>query len=178
MGRKLLRAFQTTRICTGIILLFILSSVASAQGGREPFLKAAYLFHLSLFVEWPRPLPDRMNFCVAEDIDNSVILQEALLDKYVHYRPINVNAVTIDDDLHACQLLYIPKATSNVDVLLASVQSYPVLTIGETREFYQRQGMVYLFTKRNKIRFAFNLVPVRKAGLKISAQLLALGDQL
>lgn len=155
----------------------VLIESADARSRREQFIKAAYLFRLSLFVEWPTPLGGNLNFCVVDQAANTQVLQEALLNRRIASRPISVNAVTIDDDLSACQLLYIPDTVADVEVLLDSVHSYPVLTIGESKKFYRSRGMIYLFSQHNKIHFAFNLEPLREAGLRVSSQLLTLGEQ-
>ena len=52
--------------------------------------------------------------------------------------------------------------------------SLPILTVGEMDHFAENGGAIGFCTEDNKIRFEVNLDAAGKAGLKISAKLLAL----
>ena len=58
--------------------------------------------------------------------------------------------------------------------MLASTGRLPILTVGEADRFAEDGGAIGFCTEDNKIRFEVNLDAAGKAGLKISAKLLAL----
>ncbi|MCP4688714.1 MAG: YfiR family protein, partial [Desulfobacterales bacterium] len=59
--------------------------------------------------------------------------------------------------------------------IIDSVRGNPVLIVGETRGFAQREGMINFLNLENRIRFEINNERSKQAGLKISSRLLKLG---
>ena len=149
---------------------------------RELMIKAAYLFRLSLFVEWPSSSlnltgSETMFFCVADDPGISQSLEMVLADKSINQHAIEVTRVNLHDDLSFCHLLYLPEHVETPESFLQEAAPYPILTIGESEGFFRQGGMIFLFKKDNKIRFAINEQAAQGAGLKFRAQLLHLADQ-
>ena len=75
-----------------------------------------------------------------------------------------------------CQILFVggPGDKKRIEDMLASAGSLPILTVGEADRFAESGGAIGFCTEDNKIRFEVNLNAAGKAGLKISAKLLAL----
>ena len=165
-----------------VFISALLLSQGWAVDHRELTIKAAYLFRLSLFVEWP---PSRLSltgsepmlFCVAGDQGMSEALKTALADKSINQHKIEVAEVQLRDDLSACHLLYLPRHIQTPKPFLQAVASRPVLTVGETEAFYRQGGMIYLYNRENRIHFAINEQAAKEAGLELRAQLLHLADQ-
>jgi len=67
-----------------------------------------------------------------------------------------------------------PGDRKHVADTLARARSLPILTVGEVDQFAENGGAIRFCTEENKIRFEVNLDAAGKAGLKISAKLLAL----
>jgi hypothetical protein len=164
-----------------VIGLALLVNQGWAMDQRELTIKAAYLFRLSLFVEWPAARlsltrSEPIFFCVAGDQSIAQALATVLADKSINAHKILVRSVHQRDDLSVCHLLYLPKDVQSPKHYLTAAAPYPVLTIGETDVFYQQGGMILLFTKDNTIHFAINEQAGKKVGLDFRAQLLNLAN--
>ena len=165
-----------------IFVLALLLNQGWAMDQRELTIKGAYLFRLSLFVEWPTNSLDLtgsepMLFCVAGEPGISQPLKEVLAGKSINQHKIEVIGVHLHDDLSSCHLLYLPEHIQTPQPFLQAAAPYPVLTIGESAAFYRLGGMVFLFKKNNTIHFAINKQAAKEAGLEFRAQLLNLADQ-
>ena len=78
-------------------------------------------------------------------------------------------------ELEGCHVLFLGEGQKKMlPDALASVKGSPVLTVGETERFAQDGGMIGLCLEQNRIRFEINLDSAERAGLRISARLLAL----
>jgi hypothetical protein len=62
----------------------------------------------------------------------------------------------------------------SVRELLAAVKGRPVLTVGEVDDFARAGGIINFVLVDNKIRFEINPEEGRRAGIRVSAQLLQL----
>ncbi len=149
---------------------------------RELTIKAAYLFRLSLFVDWPaeKLLPsslENIRFCIAAEKSEADTIGEILKAKSINNHEIEIVWVDLTTELSMCHLLYISKKTDSVDVYLQAVLNDPVLTIGETEAFYRLGGMVLLFNKENSIHFSINDKRAKTVGIKFRAQLLNLAEE-
>ena len=165
-----------------VFVLALLLSQGWAMDQRELTIKAAYLFRLSLFVEWPTSSLDLTGsepilFCVAGEPGISHPLEAVLTDKSINRHKIIVTGVHLHDDLSSCHLLYLSEYIQAPLPYLQAAAPYPVLTIGESESFYRQGGMIFLFKKDNTIHFAINKQAANEAGLKLRAQLLHLADQ-
>jgi len=67
-----------------------------------------------------------------------------------------------------------PGDKKRIEETLASTGTLPILTVGEADQFAKNGGAIGFCTEDNKIRFEVNLDAAGKAGLRISAKLLAL----
>nr|WP_305906933.1 YfiR family protein [Methylomarinum sp. Ch1-1]MDP4519646.1 YfiR family protein [Methylomarinum sp. Ch1-1] len=149
---------------------------------RELTIKAAYLFRLSLFVDWPADKltpsgKDSVRFCIAGDRRIHEAIKNVLTDKSINRHQIRIDSVETQSDLTTCHLLFIAAKSTAESSMLKAVANYPVLTIGESAEFYRRGGMILLFNKDNRMRFAINQRAADRAGVKLGAQLLNLAEQ-
>ncbi|MGJ0491994.1 YfiR family protein [Methylobacter sp.] len=169
-------------ITKSVFVSALLLSQGWAMDQRELTIKAAYLFRLSLFVEWPPSSlsptgSEPMLFCVAGNQGMHESLKTVLADKSINQHKVEVTEVQLRDNLSACHLLYLPKHLQATKSFLKAVAPYPVLTVGESEAFYSQGGMIYLYNKDNRIRFVINEQAAKKAGLELRAQLLHLADQ-
>ncbi|MGR9114919.1 MAG: YfiR family protein [Gammaproteobacteria bacterium] len=167
-----------------IALLALTMSVGQgwAMDQRELTIKAAYLFRLSLFVEWPSANlnssgSEPILFCIAAPPDIIESLKRILAEKTINQHKIVVFGVDLNDDLASCHLLYLPEFIQKPQLYLEAAAHHSVLTIGESEAFYRQGGMIFLFKKHNTIRFAINEQVAKKAGLELRAQLLHLAEQ-
>ena len=62
--------------------------------------------------------------------------------------------------------------------VLALLGDTKVLTVGETKGFAERGGMIEFKAHKNKIRFIINARVAKRAGIHISARLLDLAEEV
>lgn len=167
-----------------ILLMSLPVKKCLAVDPRELTIKAAYLFRLSLFVDWPAEKlspsgSDNVRFCIAGGKDIAETIKNILARKTINRHEIETVEVNPKAELKACHLLYVPKHTDTEAeaLFLRAVAGYPVLTVGETGRFYSQGGMVLLFEKENRIFFAINRQASDRARIKFGAQLLNLAER-
>lgn len=176
------KLYNYLRKISCLILICILMAVPqhsfALDQERMIAVKAAYLFRFALFVQWPQPLQGSFNICIANDKVYAHKIAKILDNKTIQELAVQVVAVGKRDNLKRCQLLFMPENTPDITLFLANAAAYPVLTLGESRDFYQHEGMIYLYMRHNKIRFSINLNAAQQVDLKIKAQLMALSEVL
>lgn len=172
------------RLVTFMLFFMLLLPVKRIFAGdsRELTIKAAYLFRLSLFVDWPAEKltpssSDKIRFCITDDKQITETIKNVLAGKTINRHEIEIVGVDMKAELSACHLLYITKNVTTEASFLQAVLNYPVLTVGETGNFYRQGGMVLLFKKENRIFFAINNQAADRSRVKFGAQLLNLAEQ-
>ena len=80
-------------------------------------------------------------------------------------------------NLQNCHLLFIGSSQkTTAPTVLRALQNNPTLTVADFETFLDVGGMIRLNTKGTRIQFHVNLFPVQRAGLVLSAKLLALAE--
>jgi len=152
---------------------------AAAQLLLSPDLRmrAAYIYNLAKFVEWPPPSDAPSDAPIVFGVMGRGALAAALemtvYGKTIQGRPVRVRLVGSVLELKPCHLLFIGLAGGTGDVARAAAQA-GVLTVGEGEDFVRSGGMVNLIPYRERVRFQINLSAVESAGLRISSKLLRL----
>jgi len=153
------------------------SAAAAAQPSREYLLKTAFVFNFARYTTWPPPSPDGpFNFCILGQDDFGAAAQY-LDGQHLRERNIDVAFHQVGDDLRGCQLVYVTQPLAGqLDSLLPRLHAERMLTVSDIPEFAARGGILGLKIVDNRIRFEANPVAARRAGLRLSAQLLRLAD--
>jgi hypothetical protein len=152
----------------------------AAQGAAEPgttgALKAAFLFNIVKFAEWPA-LPARAPLvaCLVGDT--------AVFDALVKVgRGHSVNGHLLDvvqpqegASWSGCQLLYVADAeVGRSAATLATLETLPVLTASDRKGFSRENGIVEFTFDAGILRLAINREAAVRAGVIISTRLLQL----
>jgi YfiR/HmsC-like len=149
---------------------------AGAVGEYE--IKAAFLYNFAKFVEWPdQALVPGTPFTVGVvgDPDLADALQETMRGKNVRGHRFEVRHFAGPDDLQVCHMLFIGSVNKgDVQAILSVLRGTPVLTIAQVGDFTRLGGIIELSLENRKMGFEINAGVARKAGLKISSQLLKL----
>lgn len=155
------------------------SAAADQAIAGEYELKAAMLYHLIQFVDWPSAAypgaqaPHLLCVLGSDPFGNS--LTSLASKQTLNDRPVQVRHVQNDPSVRACQVLYISSSERNhLGQILSNLQSANVLTVGEMSQFAARGGMVQFALQDKKVHFDINLDAASHSGLKISSRLLAL----
>lgn len=165
------------RLLCGAMLLLTLTPAHAAPSEYE--LKAAFIYQIAKFVEWPSAgapvnagVPLRL--CVLGGNPFGPAL-ESIRGKPVNERRMEVSLLDMNADTRECNMLFIAApAERHIERITALSRGTGMLTIGDTQGFAQRGVMVNFFSQDGKIRFEVNLDATRHDGLKISSKLLSL----
>jgi len=148
----------------------------AANGVGMPSLKAAFLFTLARFTEWPSGTAGGpLTLCVLGDVAVDAELNRLAGHRRVGGRAIAIARGTEPQQLRACHLLYLAgnRSADHAEILDA-VSRLPVLTVGDGEHFVRAGGVAALFMEGSRMRFAINPDALLRAGLRLSSKLLGL----
>jgi hypothetical protein len=146
-------------------------------------MKASFLSNFANFVEWPPnayPSPQApLLICVLGDFSFGTSLAESTRTVSPHGRRVEVRWAHKEQELHACQVLFISRANGkSYAKALDAVRRDSVLTVGETPDFLEAGGAVTFSFQQELLQFEINLNAVDVARLKISSRLLSLARRV
>lgn len=158
------------RLCGAMLLLTLTPAHA---GPSEYEIKAAFIYQIAKFVEWPASsVPLRL--CILGGNPFGAAL-DTIRGKPVNERKLEVMPLDMGADTRECAMLFIAApAERHLDRIAAISRGAGMLTIGDTEGFAKRGAMVNFFLENGKVRFEINLNAVHQGGLKISSKLLSL----
>jgi len=144
----------------------------------ESRLKAAFVSKFPQFVEWPPEALDgrtTVDICVVTPDPYGADLDALVSGQSLNGRLLAVRRVGRDGALDHCHVLVFSSApTADLKPLLARVARLPILTVGDDRRFVDEGGMIGLRMVGGRVRFDVNVTAARRAGLRLSSQLLQL----
>lgn len=168
------------------LLTFCTLSRAEVQTDLEYQLKAALIYKLSKFVNWPehalREETDSMVICIyGEDPFGKAL--DKVAERRIHGRPITVRRAIEATEAPACHIIYLnPDSRRDSLQLLENLKLHPILTISDSPFFANNGGMIEITRKDRTLAFSINAGVARRAGLKLASPLLELativGDEL
>ncbi|TAL03913.1 MAG: YfiR family protein [Rhodospirillaceae bacterium] len=176
------RQFECTVTSALIFLLAVFAPhiVFAFEGETlEYAVKAAYLYKLGGFVEWPASAFASSNspitLCVVGEDPFDGILDKAVEGQHIGDHPIAVRRLKSVTHESGCQILYVGAADPRqVAQVLDVVHGSSVLTVTDTPEDSETGGVVHFVIKDNRVRFDINDQAAAENGLVISSKLLSL----
>lgn len=168
----------------------MLAASTPAVAQEEPYLeyevKAAFVYNLGKFVEWPpasfASADADFVFCVLAPNPFRGSLRSVVRDKRVRGRPTRLRSHLPLPLTETCHVLFVPAAA---DAIAASTIAAPrtpmsgaVLVIGESERFFELGGMVRLVVEEGGVRFDINAAAAESVGLRLSSQLLKLARRV
>jgi len=155
------------------------AAAASDVSASEYAVKAAILYKITKFVNWPddafAKVDDDLSICLAKDSPFGSAMQ-SLHGRSVRGRNIRVIRIgAFDRSNFNCQIIFIGQADEKkARTILSQITGQPILTVGEGDSFVERGGIISLQVEKSHVSFAINIKASNQAGLDISAQLLQL----
>jgi hypothetical protein len=143
----------------------------------ETEMKAAYLYKLAPFVDWPASAfegpSDPLVICIVGADPFGSTLDHAVAGQRVGPRPVTVRRLPVAHGREGCAIMYMggSRAQSTAQALRA-VHGRPVLTV--TDGGAGARGMVDFTLVEGKVRFRIDDQAASESGLKISSKLLRL----
>jgi hypothetical protein len=181
------RSFLTRPMIGLLVGLYLvpvmIPGTVAAQGDSvdEYKLKAAMLYNLVHFVEWPdsayayRQAPIVLCTLGRDPLENS--LTSIVPQETANGRAVLTRHLQNDKEARGCQVLYISSSERKTAAhIISTLNGSCVLTVGEMTQFAAHGGMIQFSLEDQKVRFDINLDVASQAGLKISSKLLALAQ--
>lgn len=148
------------------------------EPSRENQIKAALVYKVVKFVEWPADAvrDGELMFCAFGD--SPVVAALAGIEgrpvRAYRARFRRLEAPT-GEVARGCHVLYLA-AGAGRDQTPVAPGAHATLTVGDSEDFVSRGGMVGLVNRGNRMSFEINLRAARAAGIRIAAPLLELAD--
>lgn len=157
--------------------LALLPSPARPEDGNS--VRANMLWNIAKFIKWPESAfvsgESDFVFTILGDDSLAEALAANLSTKTLSGRPVFVRVVGRAQDVVGSQIVYVASsAMPRVPDVLRELHGAPVLTVANTPGFVEGGGMVGFIAEDGNVRFAIHQARAEKAGLKISAKLLAI----
>jgi hypothetical protein len=163
-------------------LLLLLSGTAPRARSREAFreydVKAAFLYNLPQFIEWPDDAVDPrfLTVCIVGHDPFGPVL-DFLAEKQAEGRPLRVRRLGSGATPVGCPVVFVSASEAGRTApLLRSLYGAAVLTVGETDDFTRQGGIVRFFLGDERVHLEINVTAAQSAGLSISAKLLSLAS--
>ena len=167
------------RVFSLLLLGIVLAAPASAAPKltHEYDLKAAFLFHFAQFVQWPpEALPEKntpLTIGILGEDPFGKSLDEMVANESVGGHKLLVRRLQRISQADSCHILFISSSEKNrMEQVLSRVNRRSVLTVGETKDFAQRSGIIGFVVAQKRLRLAVNLAAANAAKLTISSKLL------
>ena len=154
------------------MLIFSPGVQAAKQRAADEYeLKAAFLFNIVKFVEWPSEAFAGASAPIVIGVSGAdpfgARLDRVVDGQTVNGRPFRVERFPGVADVRGCHIVFVNGARIDARRVQA-------LTIGDSNDFCARGGMIGLVVQGERLALEVNLAAVERFGLKISAQLLKL----
>lgn len=171
------RRWPVALLLAGLVTL----TVAAPEAAEGPSLgeyqvKAAFIYNFAKFVEWPREASfGREPFVVTVIGDDPFggVLDQTLRGKTVGDRAVVVRRAFRVQDIGRSQVLFISDSErERLPSILKSIDSSPILTVGQMAEFAARGGIIGFRLDGDRVRLDISLNAAERSKLKISSQLL------
>ena len=175
------------RALTGVVLAVCClgaTALIAAETSREYGIKAAYLYRFTGYVDWASSNDSDSDQPFTIGILGDDVFGDALVEltrQTVNGRPVVLERMqsVSKPAISRCAMLFITSAAEKeFGDVLALLGDANVLTVGETKGFAERGGIIELRVKKNKIRFVINAEAAKRARIHISARLLNLAEHV
>ena len=163
--------------CLAILGYYSLSASALRAEDRpisENQAKAAFVFNVVRYVNWPPPNGDTVLIGILGKGPLSREWQN-ISGKSLGNRKLRVIKSNDIDEMLECQLVVIEENSPHkLSRILQLLRHYPILTIGDSPAFIKSGGSLNISLLNNRISFSVNLAQARASGLVISSSFLKL----
>lgn len=161
-----------------ILCCFIIISF-SVQSKTIEEVRSAFIYQLSKFIEFAKPIEAGVQFCFVHDETGPAISLINRKDLLSQNKQIIVNVIknfsnVAELNLH-CNIIYIDdKSFSTVDSQWLSSINSDIVVIGESVNFLELGGLAALIKEGSKIKLYINRAKLNGNQTKIGSRLLAL----
>ena len=158
-------------------------AVSAGQEGSvdEYKLKAAMLYNLTQFVEWPNSAYADSHapviLCILGQDPFANSLASSIPKGTEKGRAVLIRHLQSDTEFQGCHILYISSSERKTTAhIFSTLHGSCVLTVGEMAQFAAHGGIIQFALEDQFVHFDINVDAASRAGLKISSKLLALAQ--
>ena len=167
-------------LCTLVCIVPSLAAAKEDSLSREYQIKAAYIYNLIKFINWPEQAQSRTatNICVYGQNPFGDYLDQ-LTKRSANGKPINTYHFELDEELSSCHIVFFSKASEEQisKNVFKQLQFKNYLNVGETRNFVtNHKGVISLAVTNNKVRLLINLSQAKSENFEISSNLLEIAE--
>jgi hypothetical protein len=177
-----MRGLPIARLVFCLVRILVPGTVAGQEESVDEYkLKAAMLYNLTHFVEWPdSAYPDRqapISLCILGQDPFAISLASTIPKETDKGRTMVVRHLQSDQETRGCHILYISLSERRTTAhIFSALNGSCILTVGEMAQFAAHGGIIQFSMEDQHVRFDINLEAASRAGLKISSKLLALAQ--
>jgi hypothetical protein len=154
----------------------------AAQDVTEPSLKAAFVYNLAKFTEWPAdvlPASAPLVACIMGESPVAQALERIVKGRMVMGHSVSVVRLSGDEPHRSCHLLYAAGlTTAEVGALGAAAQGSAILTIIDSDAATRPPMIAHLFIENGKLRFDLDHGRAKRSRLQLSSKLLPLAKRV
>jgi hypothetical protein len=163
-----------------LCLIIIVSAITAtnkiyAADYQDNEVKAAFIYRLLYFIEWPAgsDQSQHINICILGDNPFKNI-QSDFEKKSVSNKPIRLISINKKSILTShCKILFISDSEkSDYKEILTTIKSLPILSVSDIIKFAKNDGMIGLTNFNNSIKLEINLKKLSESQFKIDPNLL------
>jgi hypothetical protein len=152
------------------------------QLARESAVKAAFLYKFGSFVEWPAGTfqAPAAPFVIGIYGDDAVAteLEQITQGRDIEGHPVTVQRLKEGDELAPLHILFVGgQREGRIREVLSAVRG-PVLTVTEGTVGTRPGAVLFFMQEQGRVRFGASLPAAGARGLKLSAKLLAVAQQV
>ena len=179
------RIARVRRALAGCLAMAALSLGAAGAGAAEEALeasvKAAYLYKFLSFVDWPAAAfasADAPQVIGVMGNDELLAeLQRIVAGRVVNGHPLVATKVSPGDSVELLHVLYVGRSARAAPAIRA-VAGRPVLTVTDSPGGLGEGGILNFVLMQGRVRFEASLPAAERAGVKLSARLLAVAERV
>jgi hypothetical protein len=151
---------------------------ACAGPSLEWAIKAAYLFKLPPFIEWPGNAfaspSSPFNLCIVGSDPFGDLLERGAAGQKLGGHPIVLEHLTDVSQNARCQMMYVAGDPQSVAADIAATGGMPVLTVTDSQTDGRAKGIINFVTRDNHVRFEIDRAAAARDRLDISSKLLSI----
>lgn len=140
---------------------------------NEISIRAAYLFNMTKYVEWP-PSKKRIIMVVVGDDSTGAAIRQLLNNRVTDGRPIQVVLHPSDTDLRSCDVIYFDESALSAAQTVHKLNGTRCITVGNDDRFVREGGMIGLIRSDDQIQIFVNMDATQREGVVLSSRLLDL----
>jgi hypothetical protein len=140
-------------------------------------VKSTLIYKICKFTQWPKPQDANSSFIISVlgKLPSGEKI-ELLPDITIHKRTVIIRRIKRLSEVKDSAVLFIASSEAHrIDTILDTIDSKPILTVGDTKGFGQKGVIINLYIEKNSVRFEINHEASKKASLQMHSQLFTIG---